>query len=410
MLASLAPTLAAVVQPKLRCLRVGWLVEWLLARIWLLRWVVQILERYPRARAVLFFGTITKYVIVGLVLLWCALGREGTRETAERARVREGSASDASRPRAVCHTSPSTDRDWLLNGTAPQRTGHTFLPPRVAFLRTSCALNDEIGRSHTLLPVASGAPRPELARVVAHAHDRSAQLTRGVWLSYARGCSDVLWDSGRSLVAPNRLEAALRVAMLDAGCDLDCAVRAVQSALWSASSTARHSRAVQVATTAAATAEGGAGAVDGDDTNATRRWRQLGADIRRAHALEDKCPSGAKVARADQLLLSRLSGADALSKMLGAGLRQHGFDSAQLLFQPAGEPGFPRRWSTELWDVRRDAASDLVERGGAGRAGEAGARERASFVASLSCGGQACRPTPSFRQCIGCDGCASGCD
>jgi hypothetical protein len=44
---------------------------------------------------------------------------------------------------------------------------------------------------------------------------------------YAAGCSDVLWEPGRQFAAPHRLDAVLRIFMLNATCNATCATAKV---------------------------------------------------------------------------------------------------------------------------------------------------------------------------------------
>ena len=55
-------------------------------------------------------------------------------------------------------------------------------------------------------------PNPELARdwaVLPVTHTTSGPDVYGTWFYYARGCSDLGWNAGRTLLATNRVQAAL---------------------------------------------------------------------------------------------------------------------------------------------------------------------------------------------------------
>ena len=66
-------------------------------------------------------------------------------------------------------------------------------------VNTSCAPNEELGHSHKLLPVTH----------VRDAYSYSVSRGMGIWYYYARGCSDLYWNTGRTLLARNRIHAAL---------------------------------------------------------------------------------------------------------------------------------------------------------------------------------------------------------
>ena len=63
---------------------------------------------------------------------------------------------------------------------------------------------------------------------VTHTRDRTALHSGGVWLYYARGCSDLLWHMGRTLLARNRAHSAILIEQrLGGGSDLEAAERVV---------------------------------------------------------------------------------------------------------------------------------------------------------------------------------------
>ena len=63
-------------------------------------------------------------------------------------------------------------------------------------VNVKCAANEELGHSHAMLPVT-------------HVRDAHTALGAGIWYYYARGCSDLHWNAGRTLLARNRVHAAL---------------------------------------------------------------------------------------------------------------------------------------------------------------------------------------------------------
>ena len=93
-------------------------------------------------------------------------------------------------------------------------------PSRIEFnetgvSETSCYWNHELGRSNQLLPVM-------------HVHDAFGRWVTGVWMYYAEGCSDLMWDAGRTLAAPNKLSAAIHLLLEESPCgpsDVVCAKR-----------------------------------------------------------------------------------------------------------------------------------------------------------------------------------------
>jgi hypothetical protein len=70
------------------------------------------------------------------------------------------------------------------------------MPIGLARLRhASCKPNQELGKSHTSLPVTHTAPRID--------------VTHGRWFYYARGCSDLFLHVGATLLAQNKIHAAI---------------------------------------------------------------------------------------------------------------------------------------------------------------------------------------------------------
>ena len=90
-----------------------------------------------------------------------------------------------------------------------RHAGETFAPfatPRgVRYLRDRPhALNAELGQNHAQLPVT-------------HTHTQQHSHQAGLWLYYMRGCSDLMWDMGRTLLVRNRCELAVMLQQRAAG-------------------------------------------------------------------------------------------------------------------------------------------------------------------------------------------------
>ena len=92
---------------------------------------------------------------------------------------------------------------------APNRDVHTFASPPHSRLTnlTSCPSENEFAQERV---------------PITHVVDMHRLRSFGLWFYLARGCSNLTYSVGRTLVAHNRLEAALRSAELE-GCAADCA-------------------------------------------------------------------------------------------------------------------------------------------------------------------------------------------
>lgn len=213
---------------------------------------------------------------------------------------------------------------------------------------------------------------------VGHVRDRFYRSSRGMWLHYARGCSSVMWNTGRTFAATNRLVAAYKVARMSGTCDVHSSEHKSNA---TCSTECDHTCGIERILRAEA---------------AARRRTVLMADsIAKALAMAERTPCPLHV----PAWVRQLSGDGVLDQYIGARLHAHGYDSLQLLYQPSGSLNAKLiKWNTELWDVRSLATSQQLED-----------QTERSFVRSLRCGGRACIPTPSFRNCIGCVGCESGC-
>ena len=74
------------------------------------------------------------------------------------------------------------------------------LPPGLVLLRnvSSCEPNAELGRNHAWLPVTH----------------MTVGMSEGLFFYYARGCSDLAWNAGRTLVARNRAHLSVLLSHL----------------------------------------------------------------------------------------------------------------------------------------------------------------------------------------------------
>jgi len=84
---------------------------------------------------------------------------------------------------------PDVAVDW-------RKTHADFGMPRgVRYLPPDGALNNELGRDHAWLPVT-------------HTHTLQGAVQVGLWFHYTRGCSDFVWNVGRTMLARNKCHAA----------------------------------------------------------------------------------------------------------------------------------------------------------------------------------------------------------
>lgn len=215
-------------------------------------------------------------------------------------------------------------------------------PQHLKFLRPStCSVNDELQLSHAWVPIV-------------HVRDKYEAATKGMWFYYARGCSNLEYDTGQTLAAKNRLHAALKLTM-NATCSFECA------------------RALLAKTLITLTRDVALISKALDDT--------LYCPVDRRHAE-----------------YSHLSGSGYLEPYIYERLRFRGYDSLQLLFQPQGGR-YDANWQTEILDIRDekpDANLDI-------------SRIRKHF----RCNGGPCNATfvrdTSGRQCLVCGTCRSQC-
>jgi hypothetical protein len=220
----------------------------------------------------------------------------------------------------------------------------------------SSTLNSELGRSHAWLPITQTT-------------DEWANRSMGVWLYYAQGCSDVLWNCGRTISGRHKLHVAAQLhAMLQWELN-SCRTHECQVAFLVGLLHTSH-------ITAYATPEDVRESLrwSGDTYPEARNWPQL---VAQENALQD---------------------------WIFPTARKLGFESVQFLMNPMPCQGDTRRcrrkWHTELWDIREDAITfDQL-------------RWNSSFVRGLRCNHHACRlegRAERSASCLSCEGCSTAC-
>jgi len=281
-------------------------------------------------------------------------------------------------------------------GSTAQCTGETWhafaMPPGLAMLtHVPCTRNTEMCKDNIRLPVT-------------HV---STRFGRGLWMYYARGCSDLAWSMGRTLCVRNRYHLALELhRRLYVNSDESEAVKRVADALQRARGTAKwivrrvnisrtsghgfmkayygHKPNLSVATLVADAARGIF------DPNRCHVWIS-----KRPRPLHEVCSGECKV-RSRALVFVLHSDAHIMDNFNAAILRRlcntpAQLDTVQLHQQPAG--GHQRgvsRWATEIWDVR----------------GLCSAAASAVFYSWLN--GSACKASPprEWNSCWSCSGSA----
>ena len=185
---------------------------------------------------------------------------------------------------------------------------------------------------------------------------------------YARGCSRMLWFSGKTFVAFNRLDAAVKLS-LNGTCDLACAVRSV-AAQWQSDADFRYS-------------------------NSSRLEGLLPA-IRKIATRGQLCRPGQS--ETDKEIFNFSVPSEPLDPYISQRLRRFGFDSLQLVFQPGGESTLGQHVQTEIWDVRDgEKPTTNVER-----------NRSSGFGMHLRCDGRRC--APRYRgACLVCGDCVDHC-
>ena len=262
-------------------------------------------------------------------------------------------------PHDVCRPRDTSTRPAAVAGAKLYRPGQYFAsPPKTSFVQSRCCgVNEELGHSHRLLPVTH-----------VRADDESEDVSmRGTWFYYARGCSEMLWDTGRTVAGQTKLHVALSLGSRRRGCDKACARERLAGVLLSDPAV-----------------------------------RDLVSEASLRAALDRRrgmCPW----LPADAPWLPLAGCGSALNAYLMAEARAARYDSMQFLFSPLCQraigPGGAKAimWHTEFWDVRANATSAAIE------------REPAGLLQHLSCNGTACVPAERFDVCMSCRGCRSGC-
>ena len=218
-----------------------------------------------------------------------------------------------------------------------------------------CFIHPELQTSQVWLPVT-------------HTSDTWATSTTGVWMYYARGCSRLQWFSGKTFVAFNRLDAAVKLS-LNGTCDLACAVRSV-AAQWQSDADFRYS-------------------------NPSRLEGLLPA-IRKIATRGQLCRPGQS--ETDKEIFKFSVPSEPLDPYISQRLRRFGFDSLQLVFQPGGESTLGQHVQTEIWDVRDgEKPTTNVER-----------NRRSGFGMHLRCDGRRCAPRYE-GACLVCGDCVDHC-
>ena len=253
----------------------------------------------------------------------------------------------------------------------------------------------DLGRDYAVLPVT---------------HTRAGGTSRGsVWLYYARGCSDLGWGVGRTLLAKNREDAAIRlVQRLHGGNRASSASRVAELAwrrfpLWAAkvvraanTSYSRFTARLRSRSLEALLLDAAGGIVQ--EPGDARSGCHIAGTVVGARACAGRC---ALRARALLYLFGSLGdegkAMDALNAELLSALCRgpRPLDSVVLYQQPHGSHG---RWATEIWD----ATALCVARGVGiprGPSGEA-------VGGPLWLNGSQCvrSPPDEYRRCYACAG------
>lgn len=269
---------------------------------------------------------------------------------------------------------------------------------------------------------------------------------------YARGCSSLMWDCGRTFVARDRLQAMLRAHMLAVGCNATCAVSKVvgnvmqtthaksvfgkHRSAWPPDLESQVRRACETSLglvgregSCPHRSEGVGMTLAGADLPTTGTRVRDGATRRRFAARPRTAHPRPPLCVPDRRLRVHppCAGSLHLDLYLGPLVRQHGYDSVTLLFQPKGGANAYLKWHTELWDVRDLRFADVVEGEIATGAdvpgnGTSPDTSRGNPVAAptrtlrhfLRCHGAPCVPSAEYRGrngagCLECAGCDTGC-
>jgi len=277
------------------------------------------------------------------------------------------------------------------------------LPQGLAMLRKQpCEPSPELGRDGAFLPVTHvGGPH------------RGPTDSGGLWFYYARGCSDLLWDMGRTLVARNRVHAAVlaeqRMALLSDGhfiSDREAISRVaafVQSRYpkWSPLAKARRGWLGLNASIADAIAEASRGFYGDCSGGAFTTDGALQPCLCRGNGTHGNNVLYSSQRRRMYALVP-LAGDKVLSLHSEPLLRRLPLDTITLHKQPQG--GGSPLWTTEIWDLRGPyTLSRHLENATAHP--EVVSRSRwASSTGETATVMRDCRPAPPWHTCMACAG------
>ena len=284
-------------------------------------------------------------------------------------------------------------------------------PAGVDFLEKQlCIPDEELTRQHAVLPVT---------------HVRAGDGAKGtIWFYYARGCSDMGWGMGRTLLARNRQDLAIKLQQrLYPGTSRKNATGEVAAALrtraphWAAKivaaakvsqsanparywADARARNRITLEGLLADAAEGFVVPEGNSSSGNSGRACQVVSRRSRMRGSADFCGGLCSVRALALISIFYLDGAamDPLNTMLLRALcgSTHALDSVKLHQQPSGTDG---RWATEIWDT----AHLCVEHGDTIPVGPAG--ELAGGPVWLHNGSWCARtPHAQFRECYACSG------
>ena len=278
----------------------------------------------------------------------------------------------------------------MKNGRPPRFQSPWQAPPYVQFYREQvgggnpCDVNKELLQERPLLPVV-------------HTRDRFSQMTPGVWMYYARGCSDVVWDAGKMFVASDKIDAVIRLMMHTSGCDFWCAWHSINtSLLWSENEMQN---------------------VVPEVAKEKMSYVQTAAH----HAMQNAMAGQLCPTKSYRLAMLSSPGKP-WDKFLWSLLKQHGYDSIALLYSPqSGQFRSKKKLVsisvfTELWDIREAPATTIDIMNSSFLPFQRFLSRLhcpllpfSRFPASFSDQNVACKPTAAYSECMGCDGCFSGC-
>ena len=242
----------------------------------------------------------------------------------------------AAQPTPVCTTAPAKAVSW-----------HPFrFPVGIDYLRSlPCEPNMELQRGNAWLPATHvGGP------------SRGPTDSGGLWFYYARGCSDLQWFSGRTVLVRNRAHAAVRAEQLSSDVPISDREAIRRVATWILK---RFPRANWNPLRQARSWAGSNATIDDVIAEAARglygqcsppAFSPIGA-LRPCKCLGNTTRAGS---RRRLLALTPVCGDKQLSLHSEPLLQRLPVDTLVLHKQPQG--GGNPLWTTELWDVRGSPA------------------------------------------------------